>query len=125
MSSYRASLLEQHLLDKVLRYTRNASDSDYSGGGWFEEVNYALYLHRDKSFYYRIETFRNIRGGGFSLPQEHLRELGGRWEVRWEAPAIKLVLYVNDGRVLSWATEDAGNGLQRMDEMLWNRYRQH
>lgn len=110
------------LSNKVLKLERANSDRDYSGGGWYEEISHAMYLYSDRSFRYKIESFRSVTGGGLSLPSQSREEYFGTWKVTYEDFKTYLIFTFEDNSQQVFETENLGTGLQRLNDQTWNRY---
>lgn len=114
--------LKRTLEGKVLRRQANASDSDFSGGGWYEERNLALFLFKDGTFRWEKDTHSVVRGGGMSLPSRRQETHVGNWQLDVRNGLAELVL-IEEGREFGrWATSDAGPGVQVIGTESWNRY---
>lgn len=120
--SYSTSEMTAILSNRVLKLERANSDRDYSGGGWYEEINHAMYLYPDMSFRYRIESFRSVTGGGLSLPHQSENEYLGTWEVTNENFKMYLIFTFEDNSQQKFETENLGTGMQRLNDQTWLRY---
>lgn len=111
------------LSDKILKLERINSDSDYSGGSWYDEVVHSVYLYSDMTFRYEIESVKTISEGMPSLPQQEGNEYSGVWEITCEDFKIYLTFLFEDNTRQRYETENLGTGLQRLGEQIWNRYK--
>jgi hypothetical protein len=107
---------------KVLRRARNESDSDYAGGGWYDERKLALFLFADGTFRWEKSSFSVVRGGGMSLPSRRSETREGTWQVMVRDGAGELVLTADGAEFARWPTRDGGPGVQILDGQEWNRY---
>ncbi|WP_343698063.1 hypothetical protein [Flavobacterium sp.] len=120
--SYLVNQMINTLSNKVLRLERANSDRDYSGGGWYEEIKYAIYLYSDFSALYVKESFRSVSGGGLSLPSQSSQRDNGNWDVCEENGKIYLEVIFDDGSRQKLETENLGTGIQKLGDHIWNRY---
>jgi hypothetical protein len=124
--AYKDLALQMRLKDtlrgKVLRDESNARDSDYSGGGWFEEKRLSIHLFADMRFRWERYVFRSIRGGGMSMPSERRDRREGTWDVRVRNDVAELILTADGEEFARWRTRDAGTGMQELNGRVWKRY---
>jgi hypothetical protein len=120
--SYLVNQMVNTLSNKVLRLERANSDRDYSGGGWYEEIKYAIYLYSDFSAVYFKESFRSVSGGGLYAPSESSQKDTGRWNVSEEYGRIYLEIIFDDNSRQKLETENLGTGIQKLGDQIWNRY---
>ncbi|KRD10416.1 hypothetical protein ASE21_11980 [Flavobacterium sp. Root901] len=120
--SYLVNQMINTLSNKVLRIERANSDRDYSGGGWYEEIKYAIYLYSDFSAIYLKESFRSVSGGGLSLPHQSSQKEIGNWNVCEENGKIYLEIIFNNNSRQKLETENLGTGIQKLGDQIWNRY---
>ncbi|KRB53685.1 hypothetical protein [Flavobacterium sp. Root186] len=120
--SYLVNQMVNTLSNKVLRLERANSDRDYSGGGWYEEIKYAIYLYSDFSAVYLKESFRSVSGGGLYAPSESSQKETGRWNVSEEYGRIYLEIIFDDNSRQKLETENLGTGIQKLGDQIWNRY---
>lgn len=111
------------LSDKILKLERLNSDSDYSGGSWYDEVVHSVYLYSDMTFKYKIESFKTVSGSELYLPEQDGDEYFGVWEITYEDSKTYLTFVFEDNTQQRYETENLGTGLQRLGDQLWNRYR--
>ncbi|WP_143395020.1 hypothetical protein [Flavobacterium lindanitolerans] len=110
------------LSNRVLRFEKANSDRDYSGGGWYEETKYALFLYPDFTVLYILESFSSVSGGGLYLPNKNTQEYKGTWNVCEENQKICLHLTFEDNSSQKIETENLGYGIQKLGNQVWNRY---
>ena len=120
--SYLIQQMISTLSNKVLRLQNVKSDNDYSGGGWYEDISYAMFLYSDFSFKYVVETFRSVSGGGLSMPYQNREEYFGNWKITYENFTTYITFTFEDYSQQKYETQNLGTGLQKMGEHTWNRY---
>ena len=124
--AYKDLALQMRLKDtlrgKMLRDESNAGDSDYSGGGWYEEKRISIQLFADMSFRWERYVFRSIRTGTHSAPSERRERREGEWDVRVRNDVAELILTADGEEFARWRTRDAGTGAQELNGRVWKRY---
>ena len=120
--SYLIQQMISTLSNKVLRLQNVKSDNDESGGGWYEDIYYAMFLYSDFSFKYVVETFRSVSGGGLSMPYQNREEYFGNWKITYENFTTYITFTFEDYSQQKYETQNLGTGLQKMGEHTWNRY---
>ena len=120
--SYLIQQMITTLSNKVLRLQNVKSDNDYSGGGWYEDISYSMFLYSDFSFKYVVETFRSVSGGGLSMPYQNREEHFGNWKITYENFTTYITFTFEDYSQQKYETQNLGTGLQKMGENIWNRY---
>ncbi|WDO11942.1 hypothetical protein MH928_11440 [Flavobacterium sp. WW92] len=110
------------LSNRVLRLEKANSDSDYSGSDWYEEQKYAIFLYPDFSSVYVLESFSNVSGGNFYLPNQNTQKYNGKWNVCEEDQKLYLELIFDDNSSQKLETENLGYGIQKLGHQVWNRY---
>lgn len=108
----------QVLMGKVLKRSENQADT-----GYYWEKTRSLYLYDDLSFRFVIHTMSSVSGGGLSMPSENQEVAEGRWTVEIRGFSPYLVLKQDGAEVLSWKSENGGQGLHYLDGEAWDRYR--
>lgn len=106
------------LMDKVLKRSENQADT-----GYYWEKTRSLYLYGNLNFRYVIHTMSSVSGGGLSMPSENEEVAEGRWSIRMVGFTPHLVLLQDGNEVLSWRSENGGQGLHYLDGEAWDRYR--
>jgi hypothetical protein len=110
------------LSNKVLRLEKANSDRDYSGGGWYEEIKYAIFLYSDFSAVYIKESFRSASSGGLYIPNQSSQKDIGNWNICEEFGKIYLEVIFDDNSRQKLETQNLGPGLQKLGDHVWNRY---
>lgn len=110
------------LSNRVLRFEKANSDRDYSGGGWYEEQKYAIFLYPDFTSVYILESFSSVSGGGLYLPNQNTQKYDGRWNVCEENEKLYLELIFDDNSSQKLETENLGYGIQKLGDQVWKRY---
>ena len=112
----------QSLSNKVLRLEKANSDRDYSGGGWYQEVKYEIYLYADFTAVYIKESFSSVSGGGLYLPNQSSDKEYGNWNVLEENGKVYLEMIFDDNSRQKLETQNLGTGIQKLGDQIWNRY---
>lgn len=120
--SYLVNQMIQSLSNKVLRLEKANSDRDYSGGGWYEEVKYEIYLYADFTAVYIKESFSSVSGGGLYLPNQSSDKEYGNWNVLEENGKVYLEMIFDDNSRQKLETQNLGTGIQKLGDQIWNRY---
>ncbi|MEO8535717.1 MAG: hypothetical protein ABI441_18310 [Flavobacterium sp.] len=120
--SYLTHQMVSTLSNKVLKLERANSDRDYSGGGWYEEIKYTIFLYADFSAIYILDSFRSVSGGGLSLPSMNTQKEYGKWNVIEENGKLYLEIIFDDNSSQKLETVNLGPGLQKLGDQVWNRY---
>ena len=110
------------LSNRVLRLEKVNSDRDYSGGGWYEEMKYAIFLYSDFTSVYVLESFSSVSGGGLYLPNQNTQKHSGTWNICQENGKLYLELVFDDNSRQKLETENLGYGIQKLGDQVWNRY---
>lgn len=110
------------LSNRVLRLEKVNSDRDYSGGGWYEEMKYAIFLYSDFTSVYVLESFSSVSGGGLYLPNQNTQKHSGTWNICQENGKLYLELIFDDNSRQKLETENLGYGIQKLGDQVWNRY---
>lgn len=110
------------LSNRVLRLEKANSDRDYSGGGWYEEMKYAIFLYSDFTSVYVLESFSSVSGGGLYLPNQNTQKHSGTWNICEENGKLYLELIFDDNSRQRLETENLGYGIQKLGDQVWNRY---
>lgn len=110
------------LSNKVLKLEKAKSDRDYSGGGWYEEEKYQIYLYSDFSAVYIKESFRSVSGGGLYLPNQSSQKEYGKWNIVEESGRLFLEMIFDDNSSAKLETQNLGTGIQKLGDQIWNRY---
>lgn len=120
--SYLVNQMIQSLSNKVLRLEKANSDRDYSGGGWYQEVKYEIYLYADFTAVYIKESFSSVSGGGLYLPNQSSDKEYGNWNVLEENGKVYLEMVFDDNSRQKLETQNLGTGIQKLGDQIWNRY---
>lgn len=120
--SILANQMINSLSNRVLRFEKANSDRDHSGGGWYEEMKYAIFLYPDFSSVYILESFSSVSGGGLYLPNQNTQKYYGTWKVCEENGKLYLELIFDDNSSQKLETENLGHGIQKLGDQVWNRY---
>ncbi|QSW89182.1 MULTISPECIES: hypothetical protein [Flavobacterium] len=120
--SYLVNQMIQSLSNKVLRLEKANSDRDYSGGGWYQEVKYEIYLYADFTAVYIKESFSSVSGGGLYLPNQSSDKEYGNWNVLEENGKVYLEMIFDDNSRQKLETQNLGTGIQKLGDQIWNRY---
>lgn len=120
--SYLVNQMINSLSNKVLKLEKAKSDRDYSGGGWYEEEKYQIYLYPDFSAVYIRESFRSVSGGGLYLPNQSSQKEYGKWNICEENGKLFLEMIFDDNSKAKLETENLGTGIQKLGDHIWNRY---
>lgn len=110
------------LSNKVLKFEKANSDRDYSGGGWYEEEKYQIYLYADFSAVYIRESFRSVSGGGLYLPNQSSTKEYGKWNICEENGKLFLEMIFDDNSKAKLETENLGTSIQKLGDHIWNMY---
>jgi len=120
--SYLVNQMINSLSNKVLKLEKAKSDRDYSGGGWYEEEKYEIYLYPDFSAIYIKEYFSSVSGGGLYLPNQSSQKEYVKWNIIEESGRLFLELIFDDNSKTKLETENLGTGIQKLGDHVWNRY---